>query len=237
MICIRSIFLLLIIVIMHERTHAQEKPDLPNQEKNNLKNYPQTYLIFNNGSIHCGYYDSSKNVLYDCDGNIILNKAEGINRKSPGHCCTDTDGDCVNDDEDKCINEPGPASNFGCPQFIISDPARVVVQKKNIFFSPASSGISSTSVKLLKLVTGILKDNPSFKVYLDGYTDNAGDYELNIKLSMKRVQAAKSFLLRAGVNDSRITCDWHGPEEPIDTNKTKAGRAKNNRVEILLYNY
>lgn len=149
----------------------------------------------------------------------------------------DTDKDGVNDEEDKCPNEAGPASNFGCPVIDVKIVEKVNKAAQNIFFATGSSKLLAKSYKSLKDVAQILKDNPSYKVAIDGHTDNTGKDELNQKLSDKRANAVKDYLKNAGVDESRMTATGYGESKPIADNKTAAGRAKNRRVEMNLTNY
>jgi len=113
----------------------------------------------------------------------------------------DTDGDGVIDDEDKCINEKGPASNFGCP-VIAGNGTSCGGLRRYIYFLSGSSGLSATCVKQLKMLVEVLKDNPDLYAILVGYSDSLNNAD--VKLSMARAKAAKSYLLKAGIDESLI---------------------------------
>lgn len=149
----------------------------------------------------------------------------------------DTDGDGVNDEEDKCPTEAGPASNFGCPVINVEVVEKVNKAAKNIFFASGSSKLLAKSSKSLKEVVQILKDNPSYKIDVDGYTDNAGNKDKNQALSDKRAGSVKTFLIENGIDENKITSTGHGMDNPVASNKTATGRAKNRRVEMKLRNY
>lgn len=149
----------------------------------------------------------------------------------------DTDGDGVNDEEDKCPNEAGPASNFGCPVIDVVIVEKVNKAAQNIFFPTGSYKLLAKSYKSLKDVAQILKDNPTYKIKIDGHTDNVGKEASNQTLSDNRAASVKAYLIGNGVDESRITSVGHGEDEPIADNKTAAGRAKNRRVEMHLSNY
>lgn len=149
----------------------------------------------------------------------------------------DTDKDGVNDEEDKCPNEAGPASNFGCPVIDVAVVEKVNKAAKNIFFATGSARLLAKSYASLKDVAKILKDNPSYKVDVDGYTDITGNADKNQVLSESRANSVKTYLISNGVEESRITATGHGINDPIADNKTAAGRAKNRRVEMKLRNY
>ena len=149
----------------------------------------------------------------------------------------DTDGDGVNDEEDKCPTEVGPASNFGCPVINVAIIEKVNKAAQNIFFTTGSSKLLPKSFKSLKEVVQILKDNPSYKIDVDGYTDNVGNKDKNQVLSEKRSGAVKAYLVGNGIDESKIASTGHGMDDPIANNKTATGRAKNRRVEMKLRNY
>ena len=79
-----------------------------------------------------------------------------------------------------------------------------------------------------------MKANSSFNLTIDGYTDNTGDADHNKELSYKRAEAAKARLIEDGISASRITTHGYGIANPIATNDTAEGRAKNRRVEFSI---
>ena len=149
----------------------------------------------------------------------------------------DTDGDGVNDEEDKCINEKGPASNFGCPVIDEKIVARVNKAAQNVFFATGSSKLLAKSFPKLNDVVSILKENPSYKVNIDGHTDNTGKADRNQILSDSRAASVKTYLVSKGIEEGRLTSAGYGQDKPVADNKTVAGRAKNRRVEMTLRNY
>ena len=149
----------------------------------------------------------------------------------------DTDKDGVNDEDDKCPNEAGPASNFGCPVIAPEVIEKVNLAAKNIFFATGSSKLLAKSYPSLNNVVKILQDNPSYKVDIEGHTDTTGTHEKNMVLSNDRAASVKAYLVTKGINESRISSQGFGPDRPIASNKTAAGKAKNRRVEMKLRNY
>jgi OOP family OmpA-OmpF porin len=67
---------------------------------------------------------------------------------------------------------------------------------------------------------------------ITGYTDSQGSDKLNQKLSAKRAESVKAYLIKKGVAADRMTTKGEGAANPVGDNKTKAGRAQNRRVEI-----
>jgi outer membrane protein OmpA-like peptidoglycan-associated protein len=149
----------------------------------------------------------------------------------------DTDSDGVNDEDDKCPNEAGPESNFGCPEIKPEIIEKVNLAAKNIFFATGSSKLLAKSYPSLNNVVKILTENPTFKVDIAGHTDITGTHDKNMVLSDNRAASVKAYLVSKGIDESRITSQGFGPDQPIADNKTSAGRAKNRRVEMKLRNY
>ncbi|HWU97413.1 MAG TPA: OmpA family protein [Oxalicibacterium sp.] len=65
-----------------------------------------------------------------------------------------------------------------------------------------------------------------------GHTDSIGSDAYNQKLSIRRAEAVKSYLVGKGVDAKRVYTEGKGEKQPVATNKTAAGRAQNRRVEI-----
>ena len=65
-----------------------------------------------------------------------------------------------------------------------------------------------------------------------GHTDSVGSAAYNQKLSLKRAEAVKAFIISKGIEPNRVYTEGKGEKHPFADNKTKAGRSKNRRVEI-----
>lgn len=146
----------------------------------------------------------------------------------------DSDNDGVNDEEDKCPNLAGTRENNGCPEVKQEIVNRVNYAAKNIFFATGSARLLSTSNKALNEIAKIMKDDPNLKLDIDGHTDNVGKDESNMTLSQNRANSVKAYLVKQGVDESRLNATGYGETQPIADNKTAAGRAKNRRVEMKL---
>ena len=79
-----------------------------------------------------------------------------------------------------------------------------------------------------------MKENTDLKLAIDGHTDDVGNDAFNQKLSENRAAAVKAYLVKKGVDESRLESVGHGETEPVADNKTAAGRQKNRRVELKL---
>jgi outer membrane protein OmpA-like peptidoglycan-associated protein len=79
-----------------------------------------------------------------------------------------------------------------------------------------------------------LKKYPGFKVSLEGHTDSIGSDAYNQKLSERRAAAVKDWMVKKGVDGSKIQTSGFGKTKPVADNKTSKGRAENRRVEVLI---
>ena len=148
----------------------------------------------------------------------------------------DRDRDGVADKDDRCPDEPGPKENFGCPRkqtLIIVRKDRIEL-KQQIHFATNKALILKDSYRVLRQVARALKDAPGVMVRVEGHTDNVGSLERNLKLSQRRADAVKEFLVRQGVLRSRIVAEGFGATRPIAPNTNRAGRAANRRVEFRI---
>jgi outer membrane protein OmpA-like peptidoglycan-associated protein len=80
-----------------------------------------------------------------------------------------------------------------------------------------------------------LEEYEGTDVLVVGHTDSTGDAAYNQGLSERRADAARTFLLGAGLEADRVTAIGRGEEEPVDTNDTEMGRQNNRRVEIAIF--
>ena len=87
---------------------------------------------------------------------------------------------------------------------------------------------------ILDRVVKTLKDNPDVKVVVEGHTDSVGSDAYNKKLSERRAEAVKRYLVRQGIDPSRIRTVGYGKSKPIADNSTEEGRAKNRRAEVIV---
>ncbi len=146
----------------------------------------------------------------------------------------DSDGDGVINANDACPNTPAGAkvNSNGC-QIHKSKPAPI--QLKGVTFNFNKATLTPQAHRRLNSVVSALKSSPNVDFRLDGYTDSIGPQSYNLKLSQRRVKSVKHYLLNHQISSSRITgTKGHGEKNPVATNKTKAGRAKNRRVEITV---
>jgi OmpA-OmpF porin, OOP family len=148
----------------------------------------------------------------------------------------DNDKDTVADSADKCPNEPGPPDNDGCPkkfQHIVVTQEKIELKQK-IFFDTNKATIQPRSFSLLDEIGSVLKSRPTMTVRIEGHTDSRGTRTHNLKLSAARADSVRQHLVGLGIDPSRMESRGFGPDQPVETNKTAAGREKNRRVEFFI---
>ena len=149
-------------------------------------------------------------------------------------CELDSDGDGVPDYKDECPLVPGLKNNKGCPE--VKREIRQLLQKamQGIEFETGKATIKSKSFPLLDQIANIFIENSNYIIEVQGHTDNTGKAESNKTLSDKRAHAVMDYMIKKGVPAERMTAVGYGQEQPIADNNTKAGRAKNRRVEFKI---
>lgn len=103
---------------------------------------------------------------------------------------------------------------------------------RNVFFETDSYMLKNESSGELQEVIDLLAQNKEMKVEIGGHTDNVGSHSYNQQLSQKRAKAVIDYLLSKGVNGDRLKFKGYGFSQPLESNETEAGRARNRRTEI-----
>lgn len=104
--------------------------------------------------------------------------------------------------------------------------------KEKIRFATGKDTILFDSYPLLDEIAQAIKDNPKMQVSIEGHTDSQGSDEFNMKLSQKRADAVRDYLIARGIEPDRLKAVGFGETRPIAPNDTEEGREKNRRVEF-----
>jgi OOP family OmpA-OmpF porin len=103
-----------------------------------------------------------------------------------------------------------------------------------IYFDTGKAEIKPESDAAIAEIAKLLKNNNALKVYVVGHTDNAGSFDANMKLSKDRADAVTNSLVsKHGIASSRLKAYGVSSLNPIASNKTEEGKAKNRRVELV----
>jgi OmpA-OmpF porin, OOP family len=134
----------------------------------------------------------------------------------------DSDGDGVPDHLDKCP---------GTPRGAVVDAEGCWILGK-IHFDFDQSVIKSDAITVLSEIANVMKMNSDLMMNINGFTDSVGTLEYNQKLSERRAQAAKDYLVDLGIDSNRFTINGFSYTMPISSNETEEGRRMNRRVEF-----
>jgi OmpA-OmpF porin, OOP family len=175
----------------------------------------------------------------DADGDGIADKSDKCPdvkgpKENNGCPWPDTDGDGVLDKDDKCPSVKGTAGNNGCPEVSDEVMKRLNDYAKTILFDTSKATFQQQTYPVLEAMTAILKEYPSSNFSIEGHTDSDGKDAANQLLSENRAAAVKAYLIEHGISSARLGSLGFGETKPVDTNKTKAGKANNRRVEVKL---
>lgn len=109
-------------------------------------------------------------------------------------------------------------------------PEKIVLE--GVTFDTGSAHIKPTSYIVLDRNAELLKKSSKTNVKVVGYTDDRGSAKLNEKLSAARASSVRDYLVKKGVDSSRLSTEGKGPADPVANNKTADGRAQNRRIEL-----
>ena len=153
----------------------------------------------------------------------------------------DTDGDGILDDVDMCIREVETFNSYmdddGCPDRApkgVRVTKNAIIIDEKIYFQTAKAIILPKSYDILNSVAQAMQDYANIRVEVQGHTDSDGSESYNLKLSNRRANAVREYLVNAGVDESRLESKGFGETTPIADNKTAAGKEKNRRVEFKI---
>ena len=102
----------------------------------------------------------------------------------------------------------------------------------NVLFDFDKTAVKPDGAKILDRLIAFLKENKDKRVDHEGHTDSVGSEKYNQNLSERRAASVRDYIVKGGIDKSRISTKGFGLTKPIADNKTAEGRAKNRRVEI-----
>lgn len=108
------------------------------------------------------------------------------------------------------------------------------INSKKIYFSLDKSKIDKEGLPIAKRLVKILKRCKNAKLTIKSYTDSIGKKEDNLKISQKKADTIKRYLINHGINKDKIEAIGYGERDPIADNTTTSGRAKNRRVKFYI---
>jgi outer membrane protein OmpA-like peptidoglycan-associated protein len=104
----------------------------------------------------------------------------------------------------------------------------------DISFATGRADITGNFAPILDRFADGLRNNPNAEVRIIGHTDSTGSDAINDPLSLHRAESTRNYLTSRGVGGTRIQVQGMGSRQPIASNSTADGRARNRRVEIFV---
>jgi OOP family OmpA-OmpF porin len=141
----------------------------------------------------------------------------------------DSDGDGVPDSLDQCPNTPPgmKVDRVGCP---VAIPEKVSITLL-VEFDFDKAVVKPQYHSDIEKVANFLQAYPKTTGVLEGHTDSIGSEEYNMKLSQRRAESVKTYIVeKFNIDASRLSTVGHGESKPVASNETDAGREKNRRV-------
>lgn len=115
------------------------------------------------------------------------------------------------------------------------DTARgLIVNMSDVLFDFNKYTLRPAAREKLAKISGIILSHPGLRLEVDGYTDNIGSDDYNMKLSQNRANEVQSYLIGEGITPDDIVAKGFGKADPVAPNDTNAGRQKNRRVEMVV---
>lgn len=175
----------------------------------------------------CPVPDTDKDGINDEQDKCPTSKGLGRYEGCP---IPDSDKDGVNDEEDKCPSIAGIALNKGCADL----QPLVNAATAKLKFATGSNQLTNQQTNPLNTLIQLMEENPTLQLSINGHTDNTGSLKINEKLSLSRAKVVMNYLIKKGVDASRLTAKGFAYTLPIADNATSKGRAMNRRVEMVV---
>lgn len=145
---------------------------------------------------------------------------------------TDKDGDGVMDALDVCPETPAgtKVDGQGCPVVVLPAPALTFYLE----YLPNATEVSPAFAAEMQAMADFVKANPGQRFVIEGHTDSVGNDAENMKLSLRRAEKIKSYLVeKMGVAAELLEARGFGESNPVADNNTQAGRQQNRRVVVI----
>lgn len=110
----------------------------------------------------------------------------------------------------------------------------LILNLPDILFDFNQATLRPETRETLSRIAGILLVSKGYRMSVEGHTDSVGTDEYNQKLSEKRADSVRDYLVKAGLPEPTITTQGFGKTKPLVSNDTAQGRQKNRRVEVVI---
>jgi OOP family OmpA-OmpF porin len=168
-------------------------------------------------------------IQYSFGGGSTVAAPAAVSQPEPERYA-DSDGDGITDDSDRCPGTPAGAvvDMSGCEVRTAPE----AVEFENIYFGFDSDVVLATAQRLLDDVAATLKRNPDVTLEIGGFADARGPESYNMKLSQRRAEAVRDFLVAAGVNPDNVSVVAYGESRADASDLAANTLAEDRRVEL-----
>jgi OOP family OmpA-OmpF porin len=181
-----------------------------------------TVLMSSGVLAHTGKFlaDGSGNKVLDGNGNCVL-AANGTDACTPA---------------EPVVVAPAPLVKPAPKPIVVAAPPKRVVQNVSLsgdaLFANNSAVLTDAGKASVDPIVVGARNLNNFKISLLGHADSRGGAAYNQKLSERRAQSVAEYLVSKGIKSSAITTAGRGETQPVASNDTSVGRAKNRRVDV-----
>jgi len=110
----------------------------------------------------------------------------------------------------------------------------LVINLSDVLFDSGSATIKPGAREKLSRLSGILISHPELQLEVEGHTDSQGALALNQRLSERRAESVRGYLVGQRIAAASVGTAGFGEDQPVATNETAAGRQQNRRVEVVV---
>lgn len=180
-------------------------------------------------------------------GSLLFSWHWNCNRKPEAPCFNQAAAVDVNSDStSSSISDPAAstitssldstASGVSAEAEVKTPTEKFLMEPLTVYFNSGKSGINRSAEinEWLAQAKKYLEQNPNEKLSVTGHTDSDGDDASNVSLSTRRATTVKGILVKDGFMDTTLEPSGKGEAEPVASNETEEGKAKNRRVTISL---
>ena len=129
--------------------------------------------------------------------------------------------------------EEVPIQDLASPSNLKSTGRKAIV--RNVYFKFDDSQIVDESIPVLNSLLSLMKQNPGLAIEIAGHTDNIGSKDVNLRVSERRANAVRKWLIQNGIDGSRLSAKGYGESIPMASNDDELeGRELNRRIELIV---
>ncbi len=109
-----------------------------------------------------------------------------------------------------------------------------IISISNVSFNFGKSNFSDEAKNSISNIIQVMNEHPSYFLVVEGHTDNVGSEKKNLEISIKRAKVVADYIIRKGIDKSRVSYEGYGEMRPITYNSSEEGKATNRRVDFRI---